>query len=100
VAQKDVYILSWLSLHIKLTQASVFQVKHSYSSKVLFPSCNGSSSKIIRAGEDQDCRGFFRDEICCPNRTTISEGLSGQKHSNQAHNKALGQLQENGKCTG
>jgi len=35
------------------------------------------------AGEDQDCRGLFRDEVSCQNSTTMSEGVSRQKCYNQ-----------------
>ena len=75
-----------LSFPIKLTQGSVFCADHSYSSS-LIPCFNESSSKVLRAGEDQDSRGLFRDEISCHN-STISEELSWQKYSKQTHNKA------------
>jgi len=59
------------------------------------------SNKIFRAGEDQDFRGLFRDEISFPNSTTSSKGLWWQKRSNQTHNEALpGPIQGDEKPTG
>jgi len=101
VVQKVLAILLSRSFRIKLTHASVFQVNQSYNPKVLFPSFNGSSNKTFRAGENQDCRGLFRDEISCPNSTTTLEALSRQKRSNQTHSKAPpAQIQGDGKCIG
>jgi len=83
--------------HIKLTQACVFQENRSQRSKYLFLSFSGSSSKIFRAGADQDYRGIFCDEICYPNSMSISGGLYRQKRSNQCHNKVpSGQIQGDG----
>ena len=54
---KYVSILLSISLHIKLAQASVFQVNYHWSSKVLFTNFNGSSSRYngqerIKIAED------------------------------------------------
>jgi len=47
--------------------------------QVLFPSFNGSSSKINCAGDDQDSRGLFRNEISCLNSTTIRRNFPDRK---------------------
>jgi len=75
VGQKYVSLFLSLSFYIKFAQASVFQANHIWSSKVFFTSFNAPSSKIFRIGADQDCGGIFRYESCCPNSTTVSEGL-------------------------
>jgi len=76
--QQHVPALLSLSLHIKLTQAFVWQINHWSMSKLIFPSFNGSSSKIFRAGEDQDCSGLFRDDISCQNSLTNSGDFQGR----------------------
>ena len=86
IVQNDVSILLSLSFHIKLTQASVFQIDR--APKFWFPASMGQGARYSRAEEDRDCRGLFRHEISSSNSKTVSEGLSRQKRSNQTPIKA------------
>lgn len=61
----------------QINQVSVFQVNNWQSSNKC-TSFSGLSRKKFRAGECQDWKDLFCDEIICPNSTIVSEGFYRQ----------------------